>query len=128
MELIWSKQKELQFQVYMKPNQQMKYLNKGSTHTGATFKAIPNWVYQRLAKLTTMTEENENLTSKKSYPTHFKALEHAGLVKGKIPTLKEEKKKRAIWEVNSEVKKSAKKLKAKARKREIYFRIGYIKT
>ena len=58
MELVWSEQGELQFQVYMKPNQQMKYLNKGSAHTHACFKAIPNGVYQRLAKLTTMTEEN----------------------------------------------------------------------
>ena len=41
MELFWSEQDELQFRVYMKPEQQLKYLNKGSTHTGACFKAIP---------------------------------------------------------------------------------------
>ena len=33
MNLVWSEEEELQFQVYMKPNQQLKYLNKGSTHT-----------------------------------------------------------------------------------------------
>ena len=75
-----------------------------------------------------MTDDNENLTLKEIYPTHFKALEHAGLVKGKIPTLKEEKKKRATLQLNSEEKKSTKELKVKARKREIYFCIGYSDT
>jgi len=128
MELIWSEKKELQFQIYMKPSQQLKYLNKGSTHTGDVFKAIPQGVYQRLAKLTTITEENKNLTLKEIYPKHFKALEHAGLVKGKIPTLQDEKLKSELLRKMSDEKKEAKKLKAKERKRAIYFCVGYSKT
>jgi hypothetical protein len=128
MELIWSEQKELQFQVYMKPNQQLKYLNKGSTHTGAVFKAIPKGVYQRLAKLTTMTEMNGNLTLKEIYPKHFKALEHANLVKGKIPTLRETKLEIETLKMLSEASKAAKEKKGRERKRAIYFCAGYSKT
>ena len=68
MKLVWSKEEELQFQVYMKPNQQLKHLNNGSTHTEATFKAMPKGVHRRLAKLTTVTEENVNKTLKEVYP------------------------------------------------------------
>ena len=94
MKLVWSNEEELQFQVYMKPNQQLKYLNNDSTHTYSCFKAIPNGVYKRLAKLTTMTEGNANKTLKEIYPHHFKSLELANLVTGDIPTLKEEIQKR----------------------------------
>ena len=93
----------------MKPNQQLKYLNNDSTHTFSCFKAIPNGVYNRLAKLTTMTEDNANMTLKAIYPHHFKSLELAKLVTGNIPTLKEESQKR-------ETELAKPKLKAKAAK------------
>ena len=51
MELYW-RGDELKFRVHLKPNQQLKYLNKGSTHTNATFKSIPHGVIKRLSTLT----------------------------------------------------------------------------
>ena len=43
MELYW-RNDELKFRVHIKPNQQIKYLNKGSAHTDATFDTIPTGV------------------------------------------------------------------------------------
>ena len=58
MEMRWNEKEELRFfQVHMKPNQKLKYLNNDSTHTQATFKAIPNGVIGRLNKLTSRTKE-----------------------------------------------------------------------
>ena len=93
MELHWLTKGELQFQVHLKPNQQLKYLNEGSVHAKACIKAIPEGVYRRLAKLTTVTEENQDKTLDEIHPMHFKALSHAGLITAKtkqIPTLTEE--------------------------------------
>jgi hypothetical protein len=112
----------------MKPNQQLKYLNKGSTHTGSVFKAIPHGVYQRLAKLTTMTKENRNLSLKAIYPKHFEALKHAGLVQGRVPTLKHAKRNIARLKKLSEKNKPAKEKKANERQRAVYFCVGFSKT
>ena len=35
------------FKYIGKPNQKLKYLNKGSTHTNATFNAIPSGIFYR---------------------------------------------------------------------------------
>ena len=37
MELHWAPNNGLRFRVHLKPNQQLKYLNKGSSHTKACF-------------------------------------------------------------------------------------------
>ena len=55
LELFWDDSGRLEFQVHEKKNQLLKYMNKESTHTKATFKAIPNGVLNRLAKLTPRT-------------------------------------------------------------------------
>ena len=88
MELFWNEDGVLNFRVHLKENQAIKYLNKGSQHTKACFKAIPLGVFDRLAKLTTINSSNENLTMDKIYPIHAKALVDAGLVIT-FPTLKE---------------------------------------
>ena len=89
MELFWSPEQELQFQVHLKPNQELTYLNKGSTHTSACFKAIPSGVFGRLAKLTTMTPENANKPLEELYPKHIEVLRKAELIQGPTPTLKQ---------------------------------------
>jgi len=73
--------------VHLKPNQQLKFLNTDKIHTKACFKAIPSGVYKRLSKLTTITETKNNLPLDKIYPQHFQALQQAGLVTKRIPTL-----------------------------------------
>jgi hypothetical protein len=78
MELYW-RDDDLKFKVYLKPNQKLKYLNKGSRHTSACFKSIPSGVIRRLSILTSLTQENENVPINELYPEHAKALEIAHL-------------------------------------------------
>lgn len=87
MEMYWSKGGDLHFRVHMKENQQLKYLNKGSTHTEGCFKAIPNGVLKRLASLTTRTVESELQRMDELYPLHAKALRAAKLAPVEFPTL-----------------------------------------
>ena len=89
MELYW-RESALEFRVHLKPNQQLKYLNRGSTHTSACFKAIPSGVIRRLTSLTSMTEENADKRINELYPEHAKALENAKLTTPEeYPTLRE---------------------------------------
>ena len=61
LEFLWNADGELEYQVHQKPNQQLKYLNKGSTHTNAMFNAIPSGIFYRLAKLTSRTKKNSQM-------------------------------------------------------------------
>jgi hypothetical protein len=70
----------------LKPNQQLKYLNKGSTHTEACFAAILFGVLRRLALLMTRTSESENMRMDELYPLHAKALSAANLAPAVFPT------------------------------------------
>ena len=81
--------KSLYFSAYHKPNQRLKYLNKGSTHKNTVFHAIPKGVFQRLAELTTFDASNEKLIVDQVYPLHAEKLRVAGLVRGNFPVLKE---------------------------------------
>ena len=74
LELFWDDSGRLEFQVHRKKNQLLKYLNKESTHTKATFKAIPNGVLNRLAKLTSITEEYANMSIQERYPDYSNEL------------------------------------------------------
>ena len=49
---FYYKSVKLEFQAHQKKNQLIKYLNKESTRTKATFKAISNGVLNRLEKIT----------------------------------------------------------------------------
>ena len=64
LELLWDDSGKLEFQVHRKNNQLLKYLNKASTHTKATFKTIPNGVLNRFSKLTSRIEDNSNMSIK----------------------------------------------------------------
>ena len=83
--MIWSTENDLNFRVHLKPNQQLKYLNKGSTHTEACF-AIPSGAVRRLALLTTRTNESEDIRMDELYPLHAKALRAANLAPPIFPT------------------------------------------
>ena len=91
MELHWNDQKELESRVNLKPNQQLLCLNKESCHPHHIFENIPKGVYQRLAKLTTMNNDNCSTTMNQLCPIHFKALKKAGLLERgtTTPTLAE---------------------------------------
>ena len=77
--LFWDDSGRLEFQVHRKKNQLLKYLNKESTHTKFTFKAILNGVLNILAKLTSRTEKNAKMNIKERYFEHVNALSRAGL-------------------------------------------------
>ena len=83
----WNDRGELKFQVHLKPNQKLKYLNADSTHLPSTFKAIPAGVINRLSKLTSMTKARQNTTIDETYPHHAKALKISGIAPKKNPHL-----------------------------------------
>ncbi len=88
MEMSWDVKGDLTFGVYMKPNQELKYLNNGSAHTPGCFKAINTGVCHRLTKLTMVNEDNVDLKLDELYPEHFGALDKADLLKDfEVPTL-----------------------------------------
>ena len=70
----------------------LEYLNKESTHTKATFEAIPNGVLNILAKITSRTEENAKMSIKERCPDHDNSLARVGIGMKNFPTLKE------LWE------------------------------
>jgi hypothetical protein len=75
MQLTWNEANGLSFGVHLKPNQELKYLNKGSAHTLGCFKAITNGVCHRLTKLTSISDVTAEKTLNELYPAHFKVLE-----------------------------------------------------
>ena len=92
MELHWGADSELTFNVHIKPNQEIKYLNDGSSHTPGCFKAITMGVCYCLTKLTSINDDNGDKKLDELYPLHFKALSKANLLKeAEIPTLREKK-------------------------------------
>ena len=89
MEMYWNERQELKFQVHMKPNQKLKYLNGDSTHMPSTFRAIPNGVFGRLSKLTSRSKKLDDTPIDEIYPHHAKALKIAEIAPEKFPTFKE---------------------------------------
>ena len=119
MEMYWNLRDELKFQVHMKPNQVLKYLNKDSTHLPTVFKAIPKGILNRLSKLTSISKKLERKTIDEIYPLHTKALQIAGLAPKKFPTFLELENIR-----NKELSKEflrEKKEKKKKRNRQTFF-------
>ena len=125
MEIRWGAERKPEFGVHLKPNQQLKYLNRGSSHTPGCFKAIPNGVFNRLAKLMTVDDKNRDKKLDEIYPKHFEVLGKADLLQDvNIPTLKE-KKDEIKRSKEDTVENRTKKRREKDRKRVIYFKIGF---
>jgi hypothetical protein len=57
MKMTWSEEGDLRFGVYLKPGQELKYLNSDSLHPPHCFKAITKGVFGRLASLTSLTDK-----------------------------------------------------------------------
>lgn len=89
MEMYWNKRGELKFQVHLKPNQKLKYLNKDSTHLSSTFREIPSRVLNWLSNLTSKSKVLEYITLYTIYPDHSKVLQIAGIAPRIFPTFKE---------------------------------------
>ena len=87
LEFIWNADGELEYQVHRKPNQQLKYLNKGGTHTNVTFNVILIGIFYRIAKLTSRTKKNAHMNIDERYQGHAKALSKARLAPKVYPTM-----------------------------------------
>ena len=87
MKMEWNEEGRLEFAVYSKPKQQIKYLHKYSNHTNSCKKEIPKGFFGHLAKITTSTHLNHNSRLDKLYPAHAAALKKAGLAPPKFPIL-----------------------------------------
>lgn len=125
MKLQWKEDDTLFFSVFLKPNQELKYLNAGSSHNPGCLKAIPNGVCHRLAKLTTANDETNPKGLDELYPDHFGALSKANLLNDfEIPTLEMKLQEIQATKVDTETNK-IKKRRERDRKRQIYFKIGF---
>jgi len=115
MKMTWSKEGDLQFGIFMKENQKLKYLNQGITHCKSCFAAIFQGRTGRLAKLTTRNAENEDKKLNVLFPDHAAAMDLAGILSSDYPMLgkrqdepkqrseeKAEKKPRGIQEGEGE--------------------------
>jgi hypothetical protein len=89
MEMYWSGRGQLRFRVHLKPNQQLLYLSRGSSHTSSCYRDIESDVLGRLAKLTSATAANLGRPMHQLYPEHAEALQRAGLSSSRLPTLKQ---------------------------------------
>jgi len=122
MEMYWDNLDRLKFQVHLKPNQVLKYLNSDSTHLPSVFRAIPSGVLSRLEKLTSKSKELDNITIDKIYPLHAEALKIAKLAPKKFPTFLElETLRTKLTKLEKEKEKEKKKSK---RSRQTFFCIG----
>jgi len=122
--MFWNDDGQLNYRVHLKPNQQLKYLNQGSSHTFACFEAIYKGVSGRLAKLTSRNNDTENVKLNDLYPEHAKALEHANLAPEAYPSLGEilDEKGENTTNTNNEEKKKNK------FSRQVFFCVGYHKS
>jgi hypothetical protein len=122
----WTQEGFLNFNVYLKLNQKLNYLNKGSAHTKACFRAISVGVTKRLSKLTTRTRENEDTPIDKVYLEHFKALKDANVIgsETKILTLGQLNKKLQVEKEQKGELTKRRKQRERDRKRVFFFKVG----
>eukprot|EP00957_Ditylum_brightwellii_P008439 639375-Ditylum_brightwellii.AAC.1 len=114
---------DLSFSVYHKKNQAIKYINRESCHQTAVFKAIPAGVFTRMGRLTSITNENKNMTITSLYLTHADDLKKVNLLPKRIPTIRELYEQELKRKENQKLK-DAEKEKRKDEQR-IYFVIGH---
>ena len=87
MKMEWSPEGDLQFSVFSKKGQQLKYVGRESTHTPSTLHAIPSGVLNRLVKLTYREPSLHSEGVDKFYPDHTNTLFEVGHVPPNFPTM-----------------------------------------
>lgn len=127
MEIVWNTDSNFTFHVYIKHNQEIKYLNTGSSHTPDCFKAINKGVCHRLTKRTLSTPtNNKTKVNDIIYSHHFEVLSKAGLTDGIVTTTLEEGKGSIPASLGDIPSAEIKKHRAGNHKRSIYFKVGYL--
>ena len=113
-------EEDLQFRVFIKKVQSLKYVGKDSTHTPGTLRAIPSRVLNRLAKLTSRKPSIRAEAVDTIYTAHTNALRKAGLVPPVFTTMGE------LWEKQDEkVEKNQERYVSVKIKRNVYFCVAY---
>ena len=87
MNMKWTPEGELNFSVFRKAGQKLKYVGKESTQTPGTLSAIPAGFLNRLAKLTLRNPSLHSEGVDIVYPDHANALCKAGLAPPYFPTM-----------------------------------------
>ena len=123
--MYWSNRHDLKFQVHMKPNQKLKYLNSNSSHMPSTFRAILSGVLGWLSKLTSKSKKLDDTPIDEVYSHHSRALKISGIAPNKFPTFKEIGTEQIKY--YEEKKVELRKSKDKKRKRNTFFCIGISK-
>ena len=96
MKMKWTPEGELNFSVFRKAGQKLKYVGKESTHTPGTLRAISSGVLDRLAKLTSRKPSLHSEGVDTVYPDHANALHKAGLAPPNFPTMVD------LWKMQDE--------------------------
>ena len=86
MKMSWSPEGGLQFGVFRKKGQKLKYVGKESIHTLSTLRAIPSGVFNHLEKLTSRKPSIRAAAVDTIYLSHANALRKAGLGPPVLPT------------------------------------------
>ena len=79
MKVSWYPEGDLQFGIFRKKRQQLKYVGKESTHTPGILRAIPSVLLNHLAKLTSRKPSIQVEAVDTIYPAHANALRKTGL-------------------------------------------------
>ena len=87
MKMSWSPEGDLQFGVFRKNGQQLKYVGKKSTHKPGTLRAIPSRFLNCLTKITSRKRLIHSEGVDKIYPEHVNVLRKAGLAPPNFPTM-----------------------------------------
>ena len=115
MKMSWSPEGDLQFGVFRKKGQKLKYVGKESTHTPVTLRAIPSGVFNCIAKLNSRKPSIRAAAVDTIYPAHANALRKAGLEHPVISTMGE------LWEKQDDKLKKNKERDVSVKNRNIYF-------
>ena len=118
--MSWSPEGDLQFGVFRKKGQKLKYAGQESTHTPVTLRTIPSRVLNRLTKLTSRNPSIHAEAVDKIYPDHANDLRKAGLAPPIFPMMGD------LWgkqdeNVNSEKERDV----SKKKNRNVYFFVAY---
>ena len=111
---------DLQFGLFRKKGQKLKYFGKESTHTPGTLSAIPSGVLNQLAKLTSRNPSIHTEAVDKIYPAHANALRKAGLSPPVFLTMED------LWRKQDEKVDIEKEQDVSVKKnRNVYFCVAY---
>ena len=120
MKMSWSPEEDLQFEVFSKKGQQLKYVQQDSIHTPGTIRVIPSRFLNRLAKITLRNPPINSEVVDKISPNHANTLSKAGLTPPNFP------KMRDLWRKHDEnVDMEKERDVSKNKKINVYFCVTY---